>query len=310
MDDGADVFLGGELEGAVVKFGALAADGQAEAGAGKVGDIGTALEGGAEAGKVGGWDAEAAVLDPEDGQRAVPLEGHIDGLRGGRELDRVGEQPGQEVAEKIGVAMGQSGKGNGGELDGAAVPGGAGEVVEAAAAGGVEIERNRAEFEASGVDPAEDEDLFHQRGHPPGLVLDRLDVFESVGEGEPVVVAFKDFGGGVDHAERGAEFVGDQGNEVAFEAARIPFAGEAMEDFVLRAPAGDDFAFEALAGVGQFPGTIGDPAFEVPVDFAEVQGGRRIAGIAGVGVASGIGHDRWGGRMEECRHHRVEDQVE
>ena len=231
---GAEVAL--RPDGAAVLLDDAAADGEAEAGAALLAGVGgfdllEAVEDGVEL--VGG-DAAAFVDDFEEDGVGGGFGVDANGGGGGRELDGVGEQIGEDLQDAVGVAIeeegfGVGGLGDGGGLEcemhgvgvghgGHGVDGLLGEIAQGAAA---DLQRR-----AAGLHALEVED-----------VVDEADEAVGVGDGdaeevEGFGVDVADDAGGeqaeraADAGERRAQLVGDGGDELVLEGVELGALGE------------------------------------------------------------------------------------
>ncbi len=231
---GAEVALG--PDGAAVLLDDAAADGEAEAGAALLAGVGglnllEAVEDGVEL-FVG--DAAAFVGDLEENGVGGGFGEDADGGGGGGELDGVGEEIGEDLEDAVGVAVeeeglggGGLGRGEGGEFEvngvgvghaGHGLDGLLGELAEGATAD--------LEGSAAGLHALEVED-----------VVDEADEAVGVGDGDAEevlglgVYVADDAGGeqtegSADAGERGAQLVGDGGDELILERVELGALGE------------------------------------------------------------------------------------
>ena len=218
---------GGGGQGAAHGGGELAADGKSQAGAAVAGTGVAELDiGGADAGKVFGGDAASGVFDLE-GERAgsgaggesvagaefdVPLVGELDG---------VSEEVEGNLAEALGV---EEEEGHGGnveaQVEGVVGPGGP-EGVEDEAEEGGDVGRFGGDLHFAGFELGEVEDVVdetEERLAGDGDGVEGLGAFGGV-----VDAALEHFGKPDDGVERGADVVGDGGEEVGLGAGLFEF---------------------------------------------------------------------------------------
>ena len=213
-----------------------AADGEAEAGAALLAGVGgldllEAVEDGVEL--VGG-DAAAFVDDLEEDGVGGGLGVDADGGGDGGELDGVGEEIGEDLEDAVGVAVEEEGFGIGGlgdggglerEVDGVGVGHGGhgvdgllGEIAEGAAA---DLEGG-----AAGLHALEVEDVVDEADEAVGVGDGDAEEVEGLGVDVADDAGGEQAEGSANAGERGAQLVGDGGDELVLEGVELGALGE------------------------------------------------------------------------------------
>ena len=293
----------------------LGADGEAQPGAAIApGGGGVGLGEGVEDERLLlGGDADAGVVHPEHQHDLAAVAGlgvdlDDDGdFAGGGELDAVGDEVDQHLAQPVGVAdeaVGHVGGDFRAELqvlfDGALLEGAHGQGHAVAQA-----EVDLLEIELAGLYLREVEDVVDDVEQPVGRALDEGQVF-------PLFVVERGVEGEVGHAEDGvhrrADLVAHVGQEVALGAAVglrgfLGFAHQGLGVLAVAdvAQVGGDHpvAAGAAGGEGDLDGEFAAVAvagdhFEAPVGAALHRGQEQVAGGLELGVAEALGEDQVG----------------